>query len=50
LTGALFQVTATDPTSYVYAAVVLTLAAIAACLGPALRAMTVDPVVALREN
>jgi putative ABC transport system permease protein len=50
LTGVLFQVTATDPTSYVYAAVVLTLAAVAACLGPALRAMTVDPMVALREN
>lgn len=50
LTGVLFQVTATDPLSYVYAGVVLTLAAIAACLGPALRAMTVDPVVTLRDN
>lgn len=50
LTGVLFHVTATDPPSYFYAAVVLTLVAIAACLGPALRAMTVDPVIALREN
>jgi ABC-type antimicrobial peptide transport system permease subunit len=50
LAGVLFQVPATDPLSYAYAAVVLTLAAMAACLGPALRAMTVDPLVALREN
>ena len=50
LTGVLFQVTATDPPSYFYAAAVLSLVAIAACMGPALRAMTVDPVVALREN
>ncbi len=50
LTGVLFQVSATDPASYVYATVVLTVAAIAACLGPALRAMTVDPVVVLQEN
>jgi putative ABC transport system permease protein len=50
LTGVLFQVTATDLPSYVYAAVVLILSAFAACLGPALRAMTVDPVIALREN
>jgi putative ABC transport system permease protein len=49
LNSVLFQITATDPPSYVSAAMVLTLAAIAACLGPALRAMTVDPVVALRE-
>jgi len=47
--SALFQVTATDPQSFSIAAILLTLVAIAACLGPASRATRVDPVVALRE-
>jgi ABC-type antimicrobial peptide transport system permease subunit len=50
LTSVLFQVTATDPSSFLYAAVLLILVAAAACLGPARRATRVDPAIALREN
>jgi putative ABC transport system permease protein len=46
----LFQVTGTDPQSYLLAAIALTLVAAAACLIPATRATKVDPVVALREQ
>jgi putative ABC transport system permease protein len=50
LKGALFQVTATDPASFLLAAGSLTLVATAACLIPANRATKVDPVIALREQ
>ena len=50
MTGLLFQVTATDPSSFLFAACLLTLVAIAACLGPARRATRVDPAIALRED
>jgi ABC-type antimicrobial peptide transport system permease subunit len=39
-----------DPVAYLGTAAVLTLAAIAATIIPARRAMTVDPVVALRHE
>jgi ABC-type antimicrobial peptide transport system permease subunit len=50
MTSVLFQVTATDPSSFLFAAGLLTLVAIAACLGPARRATRVDPAIALRED
>ena len=50
MTSVLFQVNATDPSSFLYAAGLLILVAAAACLGPARRATQVDPAIALREN
>jgi predicted permease len=47
--GMLYGVTATDPISILIAAVVLCLAGWAACLLPALRAVRINPVKALRE-
>jgi putative ABC transport system permease protein len=49
LASALFNVAATDPSTFLLASAVLTFVAVAACLGPALRATRVDPVIALKE-
>jgi putative ABC transport system permease protein len=47
--GMLYGVTATDPISMLIAALVLCLAGCLACLVPALRAMRINPLTALRE-
>jgi putative ABC transport system permease protein len=46
----LFEIAPTDPITYVVVCLVLTVAAVAACEIPALRASRVDPVVALRTD
>jgi ABC-type antimicrobial peptide transport system permease subunit len=48
MTGLLFHVESTDPIAFGGMALVLVLIAAAACLVPARRATTVDPLVALR--
>ncbi len=50
LSSQLYHVTPTDPPTFTIVAVVLSVVAVAATLGPALRATRVDPVVALREE
>ncbi len=50
LNAQLYQVSPTDPPTFGGVATVLTIVAILATMGPALRATRVDPVVALREE
>lgn len=50
LASQLYDVTPTDPPTFTIVAVLLAGVAVAATLGPALRATRVDPVVALREE
>jgi predicted permease len=50
LSGLLFEISHTDITTYVGAALALTTTAVLACLIPSLRASRVDPVSALKEE
>jgi putative ABC transport system permease protein len=50
LSSQLFEVSATDPGTFVIAPLFLALVAVAACYVPARRATRVDPVTALRED
>ncbi|MFY9727068.1 MAG: FtsX-like permease family protein, partial [Bryobacteraceae bacterium] len=44
----LYDVQATDPETFAVVAILLGITALAACAGPALRAASIDPTVALR--
>jgi putative ABC transport system permease protein len=48
LSSLLFNVSSTDPLTFITVAILLTLVALAACYIPARRAMRIDPVIALR--
>jgi putative ABC transport system permease protein len=48
MTTLLYDVNATDPQIFAAVAILLGITALAACVGPALKAASVDPIVALR--
>jgi putative ABC transport system permease protein len=50
LSGLLFDVSATDPSTFVSIPLILAATAFLACLGPALRASRLDPVSLLRQE
>lgn len=50
LAGMLFQVTPTDPLTFAAVAAALAAVATAACFGPARRALSIDPIEALRHE
>jgi ABC-type antimicrobial peptide transport system permease subunit len=50
LGGLLYQISATDPMTFVWVAAVLAATAIAACFIPASRLLTIDPIEALRHE
>jgi putative ABC transport system permease protein len=50
LQGAVYGIQPSNPIPFIAVAVTLLLAALAACLVPARRAASVDPIVALRRN
>jgi ABC-type antimicrobial peptide transport system permease subunit len=50
LRGLLYGVSATDPLTVTFVTVLLLAIAVVACLLPALKAIRVDPVSAIREN
>jgi putative ABC transport system permease protein len=49
LASLLYDVQPTDPATYAGVAILLTLVAVTACLGPAWKAASIDPLVALRQ-
>jgi putative ABC transport system permease protein len=48
LAGILYQVSATDPLTFVAVAAILGTVAVAACLAPTRKALSIDPIVTLR--
>jgi putative ABC transport system permease protein len=50
LQGAVYGIGPSNPLPFIAVAVTLLLAAVVACLVPARRAASVDPIVALRQN
>ena len=50
LNTVLFQVTATDPLTFVSISILLAVVTISACLLPARRAMRMDPAITLRRE
>jgi predicted permease len=50
LSSMLYSVSATEPTTYLFSILLLSIASLLACLGPARRALRVEPLVALRSE